>query len=1166
MSDMQIAMRLTLADFASGPLAEFMAKLEGIQTLAAKVTASFNGVSAGAARVGSAGADAAVGTNRLQVAVSGLAEGLQAVEAKLSGAADAFLNLGRSAINAGSAVEIGAAKIDAASASVSTLTGHVGGLNNALKGMAELWAGLKIEHGLRASVNAASDFATQVAQLRSLGLSGGAVKYAQQAAWRTAAQVPFASVSETLGARRAIIAGTGQNNERLINAALPQLLKDAYAYKNLLGSKMPINSIIQNFAGLAESRGMSQSAAGLTAAADQALQIAIATQGRMKLSSQEMVARQYKYNGAQLADAAGFARLMALGEQYTIAGHEGGSGGGGRGVSQVGTAAGMLLKMMLGGKMNKLTAELLQGMGMFHDVGGTLGTTTTSTNTTRTLIGTTLGEKDPLKWVHDVLVPRMLAYAIKNASIYFPHGGENSPEAQKLALERLAVQTFGPTGGVNVANMVGMAANPAVYSRLENTVGLARQAKTGDAAMAQLNPYQLAIKKFTAALDNLKIALATGILPILTPIIAGFAGIATAIAGLLHQVPALGTAFTVAGTALGAFLAISGFSKLVGSLKSVVGWVMRIGPASAGAAAESDAASASMAATWGARATAIGATVLRLGAIFAAVFGLGYAIRNIQLAGVTIQNYLERIMLAIAGGFDGLLTRMSLRLIRFVQSAAAITARVDNAVGLTSLGGMFASRAAALGAMADRMQASFNRRDQARASMFAYAGTPAGQSNDYMHQMMQELGLAPSSSGMRAAHGAPNTEASTQAAQAAAASILEPSMGSYGAAGSAMKHHARRSSATDWMSQAWKQAATNLRQSFAEYKRVKAEVERETGKSNPVDAIRAKYAGYAAVLSQWGQPGLAAQAIATGDKLANKAGYSQSTGELSKLQRQLAAEEKLIAVRKQTGSITQQQAEQQDIAAQKGIAPQMQKAAEAALKYAEALKDPALIASMEAQIEKIRAMGTQLTDLQKGITQSFQGGIQSFLEQLMRANMTWRNMLASLSNSILAGINQNIAKSLAQSITGSGQQSGLGQSFLGLFNPGGQQGAPGASSSSGGSLFGGLMSGIGSLFSGGSSAFGSAIFSLLGGSFATGSDYVPHDMVAQIHQGEGILTKGTNAKLTAALESGSIGGGNTLHLHVNALDTQSVMGALQGVAREASMLFGMTSANLNLAG
>ncbi len=1163
MSDMQIAMRLTLADFASGPLAEFMAKLEGIQALAAKVTASFNGVSEGAARVGAAGADAAAGTSRFQTAIVGLGEGLAAVEAKLTGAADAFVNLGRSAGAAGVAVEVGAAKIDAASASVSTLTGHVGGLNNALKGMAELWAGLKIEHGLRASVNAASGFATQVAQLRSLGLSGGAVKYAQQAAWRTTSEVPFTSVAEALGARRAIIAGTGQNNEQLINAALPQLLKDAYAYKNLLGSKLPINAIIQNFAGLAEARGMSQSASGLSAAADQALQVAIGTQGRMKLASQEMVARQYKYGGAQLVDTAGYARLMALAEQYQIAGHEGGSGGGGRGVSQVGTAAGMLLKMMLSGKMNKLTAQLLQGMGMFHDVGGTLGTTTTSTNTTRTLISTTLGEKDPMKWVHDILVPRMLAYAIKNASIYFPHGGENSPEAQKLALARLAVQTFGPTGGVNVANMVAMGANPAIYSRMSNSVGLFSGAKTGDAAMAELNPYQLAIKKFTAAMDNLKIALATGILPILTPVIAGFASIARAIAGLLHQVPVLGTAFTVAGTALGAFLAISGVSKLVGSLKSVVGWVLRIGPASAGAAAESDAASASMAATWGARATAIGATVLRLGAVFAAVFGLGYAVRNVQMAGVTIQNYIERIMLAIAGGFDRLFTSMQRNLIGFAQLTASAIARLYNAAGLTSIGGKFSAAAASLAERSAAIQAGFNRRDQARASMFDYAGSAGAQSNDYMHQMLQELGLSPSGHGMRAAHGAPNTEASTQAAQSAAADILAPSMGSYGAVGAAMKRHGR-SSATDWMSQAWKQAAANLRQSFDEYKRVKAEVERETGKSNPVDSIRAKYAGYAALLNQWGQPALAKNAMAMGDKLANKAGYSQSTGELAKLQRQLAAEEKLIAVRKQTGSITQQQAEQQDIAAQRGIAPQMQKAAEAALKYAQALKDPALIASMDAQIAKIQAMGTQLTDLQKGITQSFQGGIQSFLEQLMRANMTWRNMLAGLSNSILSGINQNISKSLAQSITGSGQQSGIGQSFLGLFNPGGQQGAPGASNSSGGSMFGGLMSGIGSLFSGGVSAFGSAIFSLLSGSFATGSDYVPHDMVAQIHAGERIVPAGTNAKLTEALATGNMGGGNTLHLHVNALDSQSVLGALQGVAREASMLFGMTSANLNL--
>lgn len=40
MAEMQIAMRLTLADFATGPLAEFMAKLQGLQAVADKVNAS----------------------------------------------------------------------------------------------------------------------------------------------------------------------------------------------------------------------------------------------------------------------------------------------------------------------------------------------------------------------------------------------------------------------------------------------------------------------------------------------------------------------------------------------------------------------------------------------------------------------------------------------------------------------------------------------------------------------------------------------------------------------------------------------------------------------------------------------------------------------------------------------------------------------------------------------------------------------------------------------------------------------------------------------------------------------------------------------------------------------------------------------------------------------
>lgn len=58
-------------------------------------------------------------------------------------------------------------------------------------------------------------------------------------------------------------------------------------------------------------------------------------------------------------------------------------------------------------------------------------------------------------------------------------------------------------------------------------------------------------------------------------------------------------------------------------------------------------------------------------------------------------------------------------------------------------------------------------------------------------------------------------------------------------------------------------------------------------------------------------------------------------------------------------------------------------------------------------------------------------------------------------------------------------------------------------------------------------------------SFDVGTNYVPNDMTAQIHEGERIIPKADNAKLMKAVETGS-GNGGAVHLHVNAVDAKSV--------------------------
>lgn len=1140
MAEMNVSMRLTLENLASGPLAAFIDQVKSLEPALAALNGKFATFSRSAKSLGDSAASAAGGTSKLEGALSALGDRLAAFEAKLGATVDGFAQFGLNAREAASATmaasaAIGAAtdKMDGAAASAANAKREMNGMATALKGMAEIWAGLKLEHGLKASVKSASDFATQVAQLRSLGLNGDQIKYAQQQAWRATAQTPYVSAADALAARRAIIAGTGQNNEVLMNAALPQLLRNAYAYKNLLGSKASIADIIGNFAGLAEARGMSQSAAGLSAASNEALQVSLATQGRMKLSQQEMVARQYKYGGAQLVDAPGYARIMALAEQYTLAGHEGGGGGGGRGVSQVGTALGMVLKTMLGGKMNKVTEELLTQMGMFEP-GAKLGSTaTTSTNTFGVLRGTTLGEKDPLKWVHDVLVPRMLAYAIKNASTYFPHGGEHDASTQKLALDRLAVQMFGPTGGVNVSNMVAMASNPAVYSRLENTVGLASKAKTGQAAVNETNQYTKAVAQFGAAMTNLKIALGSGLLPMLTPIIDAFAGMARGIGEVLHAMPALSAAIATFGAALGVVLTIKGFSKLFGSLSSVLGVFKKIGPTSSVAAAESETAATGMASVWDARLAAMAAMAARFAGIVGAAFLLYEAGENVQIAGVTINNHIRMLLVAAMGQFDRFFTWVSNGLNNMSAGVWEGVQSVASKVGLSSVANYAGGKVALFKGRVAESNAAFAASDKIRTDMFSYYMSPQAQPGY-----------------MRAAHGAPDTEALTQAAQDAAAQVLTPGMGGLPSlGGKKAKGHKPvdiQALAQQWGLQDMHRANTEAgKQLAADNKPILEARNAIAGYGKKSDPAAAWYqrASQLAASSNPADQALAAHAQQIGDAIQQQEALKTAKAHFADLQKQLAETTKLNAAQVTAGVLTPDQAQAATLQAQRQAQPGLMQAAQAVQALTPA--GTAAATAIQATITKLQELGTGLTQFQQKLYNGAQNALAGLFDGLMQGKMTFRREMAkfvqSLANSFTSSLSQQLAQGLMNGMFKSGTPGGSGLRALGGIAPIGQAIGGGISS-----LFAGFMSsnnGTGAYTSGGQAfnnpsaytaggtgvstggfgsslggLFGSIIGSLAG--FATGADNIPNDMVAQIHKGEMIIP----AKGADAIRSGKLGG------------------------------------------
>lgn len=1100
MSEMQVSMKLTLDDLASGPLAKFAERLKGLESALAPLNEKLRALNKSTQSIGTNASKSATGFDGIVTALNRLGEGLRQLDTKISATSDSWLQFGMNAKEATTQTAGAADAIDLAAGKIDALGTKTRSTNSALKAMAEIWAGMKLEHGLRASVNQSSDFTTQLSQLRSLGLTQGQVNYARGESFRVSKQLPYVSAADALGAYRAVIAATGQNNEALIAGALPQLLRNAYTYKNQLSSHASLADIIGNFAGIAEARGLSQSPQGLIEASNQALQAALGTQGRIKLSQQEMVARQYKYGGAQLIDRAGYAQIMALAEQYTLAGHEGGGSGGSRGVSQVGTALGMVLKTILGGKMNKLTRALFDQMGMFTMDGTIGGTATTSLNTTAILRGSTEGERNPIKWIHDVLVPRMLAFAEKNAATYFPHGNIHNADAQKMALERLSVQMFGPTGGVNVANMVSMIANPSIYSRLTSSEHLQSGVRTGTQGVQLTNAYTRALSHFHAATTNLQIGF-RGLLPILTPIINGFARFVDAIDRVLQKTPAFGAALGTIGSAVGALLAIRGFQALFGKINLLMWGAER-------AALVTQSAASEMAAAWASRLAIMGRAAMRFSAIAASAFALYAAGNSIKVWGVTINNIFRASLVEVMGVFDHFFTYIENGFDRLMAKIVAGMEWVNHLTHGMGQGFLKKTESSYLGAIQRRQQA-LGSRDVLRQQTF-----------DWFMSKQAQPGY------LRAPKSMPDAEKLAQIKQTLAASPLIHLMGGIphlgGHAPHALRVQTHLKALADRMSLAY------------------------LGITNPmaakIESVRQKYGAISNRLYAGGYMAQGSEALAVAHHAITRLRYQHAMGNLGLLQGHLHQQLTNNAALVTTGSLTKMEAAQRTIELQRQAAPAMIKAADAALTYARALGDPKLVRSLEEQRTKLEAMGKQLGYYGQQVQHTLQQSFNGLTNSILRGQKTWGQMLGTFFSQLGGGIEHqfahNLSASIAKSKWGKSFSSGVGSLFTDVFGSNGPS-KPGAGTSAGHSTLhqaAGWLSDIATLFS----SFHS---------FAVGADRIPHDMVAQIHKGEMIIP----AAGAEALRNGTatLGGGHQINLTVHAIDTQGMLQALHSVRHEA---------------
>lgn len=1020
-------------------LADSAATLDGaIET----ATGTLSGLGAALGRF-----DEIIGT--LNGGLLALAERLQALSVNAEAAEGGMEAMGGAAAHglaeAGDAAEAANAKMS--------------GLRSTMKGMIELWGAWKMGEGMKRSVEVAADYQQRVLQMRNMGIpqSEQATMRADARKW---SQIPGVSKLTALEAANAAIAGApgaGAYQQMMRQQLMPTILRGAVALKTTYGDKNSIHDIVRNALGIVETRGKIQNLPAAIKAVQTAFRVIEGTEGKIKMLDMETALRNTGYGEALRYSTRGFYNIESLHEQFKASGKAGGAGGN----TKASTIATMVASMLLGGKMNKPEAMMLEQLGLLNpaDVRKISGSSQTFVNP-KGIPGAAEGLRNPVQWLRDTFDPHLLALMQKQ-----------NPGARGVPLRNAVMQwaaSFAKTaGGVNIGTgLITTMDNEQWTAVRQRASMMAHSASIGTASHRAAGTLVNQMVRLHAAMETVAQQIGSMLLPAVTKLAQWATEAARAVAFLNHQFPVFKKIEAWVGALVALMLGIKGVEWLLGlkqgflSLRTVV---KAVAPAVSGAV------------------TGIGGLVAEFGAFpvaaaAALAAGIGYAIGHI------LNMVINKATAYFTGGkshsLGGWLAR-ELHPLPQVHYAAPHGPIVNTAVAKHQ--GALESRAKAI-----------------NPATLGYEGPVTAQGVAKAHALHAKV-----------AH-----------AHAVAQSHLQ--------ALSAMIH-------AQWLG-----------------------IHSPT--AGKIAAIRTKYGAYQSTFATHAMFPQALMAHQVEQHQVLSLRYNQAMGHLgtakAHLHNQLTANAALVTA----GALTKMQAAQRAIQLQKSAAPAMIQMADAARRYAQAMSNPKLVSALDAQIAKLKAMGAQLSYYGQRIHQVTQNAFAGLINNLMHGRQTWGQMILGFFNSIANGIDKTISQAIAQSISNglihakkSGQMGGLIGSMMQTLgsaasSSGGSSSAHAASSSGAGGSSGGFW---GSLVQ-----FAATHLS----SFAVGTNYVPHDMVANIHKGEMIVPSG----VASEIRSGGGGGAPTVNMHVSTIDSTSFVGHLSKVKRELATMVSSTQRQYNM--
>jgi lambda family phage tail tape measure protein len=457
------------------------------------------------------------------------------------------------------------------------------------KGMAQLWAASKIEHGIGSSVEKAGDMQREQLNLSGLNLPQDKIDKITKQAWDDSHVLKFASALDMVRAKLALIGGLPNAPESTLNDIMPTIAKAANNIRTMTGDKSPkgFEDMVRNIAGVIESRGQTTDPEAAKRTADLVQKIYIGTGKKIDIADVETFLRRFGTGADKISDE-GLAKIVAFMDASKVSGGHGGAGG--AGISTVGTAFKMFQKMANGGMMTERATKEFIDAGLMDTsaANGKKGKEAIKELRSGGLTVSAMSNADPVAGV-EAISKAALGYMTKpeNLKKYFPGGNAGDPAAIKDAMMKFVTKLGWST---TAAQVLTIGVNPDIMNRAtaqEKQITGSKGADEFDKTV--MNSYAGNVQKFKASIENLKTSIGTNILPLVTKLVSGIASLADMMGRFANNNPMAAELLTIAAAGGGVVLAFKGMMSMFGIFGSVTSGLRLL----TGASKEAEVAAAS---------------------------------------------------------------------------------------------------------------------------------------------------------------------------------------------------------------------------------------------------------------------------------------------------------------------------------------------------------------------------------------------------------------------------------------------------------------------------------------------------------------------------------------------------------------------------------------------